>query len=70
LARRSWEDYKDTRFCSGQQAHVIEWWLNRVEEDASSLSFEEWDLTQDADASQPSVVMLNNSLELRAAGLR
>jgi hypothetical protein len=39
-----------------------------VEEDASSLTFEDWNPKQDADASQPPVAMLINSLELRAAG--
>ena len=35
------EDYKGTRFYNGQQALVVERWLNRVEEDASGLTFEE-----------------------------
>jgi len=47
---------------------VIERWLNRVEEDASGLTFEEWNPTQDADASQPPVAMLINWLKLCAAG--
>jgi len=38
-----------------------------VEEDASGLTSEEWDLTQDADASLSPVSMPINSLELRAA---
>ena len=38
-----------------------------MEEDASDLTFEEWDLTQDVDASLSSVAMPINSLELRAA---
>jgi len=62
LARRSWEDYKSTRFYNGQQALVVERWLNRVEEDASGLTLEEWNLTQDADASQPPMAMLFDSL--------
>ena len=56
------------RFYNGQQALVVERWLNRVEEDASGLTFEEWNPTQDADALQPPVAMLMNSSELRAAG--
>ena len=68
LTCRSWEDYEGTRFYNGQQALVVERWLNRVEEDASGLIFEEWNPTQDADASQPPVAMLVNSSELRAAG--
>jgi len=47
---------------------VVEQWLNQVEEDASGLTFEERNPTQDADASQPPVAMLINSSELRAAG--
>jgi len=46
LASRKWKDYKGTRFYNGQQALVVERWLNRVEEDALGLTFEEWDLTQ------------------------
>jgi len=68
LARRSSEDYKGTQFYNGQQALAVEQWLNRVQEDASGLTFVEWDLTQDADASQSPVAMLINSLELCAAG--
>ena len=68
MARRSCEDYKGTQFYNGQQALVVGQWLNRVEEDGSGLTFEEWDPTQDADASQPPVVMIINSLELRVAG--
>jgi len=67
LTRGTWEDYKGTRFYNGQQALVVERWLNQVEEDGSGLTFEEWNPTQDADASQPTAAMLINSLELRAA---
>ena len=38
LTCRSVEDYKGTRFYNGQQALVVERWLNRVEEDASRVS--------------------------------
>jgi len=61
LTRRSWEDYKGTWFYNGQQALVVERWLNRVEQDASGLTFEEWNLIQDADAWQPPVALLINS---------
>ena len=64
LARHSWEDYKGTRFYKCQQALVVEQWLKPPEEDALGLTYEEWDLTQDTDASQPSVAILI----LRAAG--
>jgi len=38
------------------------------EKNASGLTFEEWNPTQNADASQPPVAMLINSSELRAVG--
>ena len=41
-----------------------------MEEDASGLTFEEWDPTNDADAEQPPVAMLVNSSEVRAAGFK
>ena len=47
---------------------MIKRWLNRVYEDASGLTFEEWDLTENVDSSQMLVVMIINSNELRAAG--
>jgi len=68
LTRCTWKDYKGNRFYNGQQALVVERWLNRVEEDGSGLTFEECNPTQDADASQLSVAMLIKSSELRAAG--
>ena len=37
-------------------------------EDASGLTFEEWDPTKDVDNSQPPVPMIINSSELRGAG--
>jgi hypothetical protein len=49
-------------------ALVIKRWLNRVEEDASGLTFQEW--TPDVDTSRPPVTMLINSSELRAAGFK
>ncbi len=47
---------------------VIKRWLNRVEEDASGLTFQEW--TPDVDTSRPPVAMLINSSELRAVGFK
>ena len=49
-------------------ALVVERWLNRVEEDASGLTFEEWNPTQEADVSQPPVAILIKLSKLRAAG--
>jgi hypothetical protein len=40
----------------------------RVDEDASGLTFEEWDPSADTDASEAPVAMIINSSELRAAG--
>ena len=47
---------------------VMKRWLHRVAEDASGLTFEEWDPTKDVDNSQPPVPMIINSSELRGAG--
>ena len=68
LEHRKWEDYRGTRFYNKDSALVIKRWLNRVEEDASGLTFQEW--TPDVDTSQPPVAMLINSSELRAAGFK
>jgi hypothetical protein len=42
-----WEDYRGTRFNNKDSPVVIKRWLNRVEEDASGLPFQEW--TPDVD---------------------
>ena len=47
-------------------ALVIKRWLNRVEEDESGLTFQEW--TSDVDTSRTPVTILINSSELRTAG--
>ena len=52
---------------------MLKRWLESVDcvdEDASGLTFEEWDPKQDADASQSPLAMLINSSELRAAGFK
>ena len=66
LEHRKWEDYGGTRFYNKDRALVIKRWLNRVEEDASGLTFQEW--TSDVDTSHPPVDILINSSELRATG--
>ena len=43
-------------------------WLHRVDDDASGLTFEEWDPSADTDASEAPVAIIVNSSELRAAG--
>jgi hypothetical protein len=68
LSQRTWEDCRGTRFYKKDRALVIKWWLNRVEEDASGLTFQEW--TPDVDTSRSPVTMLINSSELRATGFK
>ncbi len=68
LGHRQCKDYRGTRFYNKDSALVIKRWLNRVEEDASGLTFQEW--TTDVDTSRPPVAMLINSSELRAAGFK
>ena len=60
--------YKGTRFYNGDRALKVKRWLHRVAEDASGLTFEEWDPTKDIDNTQPPVPMIINSSELRGAG--
>ena len=47
---------------------MVDVWMHRVDEDASGLTFEEWDPSADTDASQAPVAMIVNSSELSAAG--
>jgi len=60
--------YKGTRFYNGDHALRVKRWLHRVVEDASGLTFEEWDPLKDADDSQTPVPMIINSSELCGAG--
>jgi len=60
--------YKGTRFYNGDRALRVKRWLQQVYEDASSLTFEEWDPIKDADASQTPVPMIIKSSELCGAG--
>jgi hypothetical protein len=66
LSHHTWQDYRGTRFYKGDCALVIKCWFNRVKEDESGLTFQEW--TPDVDTSRSHVVMIINSRELRAAG--
>ncbi len=53
LDHRKWEDYRSTRFYnedSAESALVMKRWLNRVEEDSSGLTLQEW--TPDVDTSR------------------
>ena len=65
---RQGEVYKGTRFFNGDRALVVKRWLHRVDEDASGLTFEEWDPAQAVDKSQEPASMIINSCQLRAAG--
>ncbi len=68
LDHRKCEDYRGTCFYNKDSALVIKRWLNRVEEDVSGLTFQEW--TPDVDTSRPPVDMVINSSELRATGFK
>ena len=70
LAPRKWVDHKGTRFYNGDRVVIVKRWLHRVDEDASGLTFKEWDPKQDVDPNQPPVAMIINSSELRAAGFK
>ena len=64
----TWEDYRGTHFYKGDHALVIKRRFNRVEEDSSGLTFQEW--TTDVDTSRSPVVMMINSSELRDSGFK
>jgi hypothetical protein len=68
LPPRKWVEHKGVRFYNGDSALVVKRWLHRVDEDASGLSFVEWDPKAEADPEAPPVEMIVNSSELRAAG--
>ena len=63
LARRSWEVYKGVRFYDGEEVIVVKRWLHRLDEDASALTFVDWDPSADEldpDA-QPAFMIVNSS---------
>ncbi len=64
LGTRMYEEYKDVRFGNGDCALVVDVWLHRVDEDASGLTFEEWEPSADTDASEAPVAMFVNSSDL------
>jgi hypothetical protein len=47
---------------------VVDVWIHQVDEDASGLTFEEWDPSSDTDTSQTPVAMIVNSSELSSCG--
>jgi hypothetical protein len=67
LQVRKWEEYKGTRYSDGDIALVVELWLNRVADDTSGLTFQEWDPSAGSDDTSALVAMLVNSSELCAA---
>ncbi len=68
MGARKYEEYKGVRFGDGDSVLVVDVWLHRVDEDASGLTFEEWDPSVDTDASETPVAMIVNSSELRDVG--
>jgi hypothetical protein len=65
---RSSQGYCYVRFGNGDCTLVVDVWLHRVDEDASGLTFEEWDPSADTDASEAPVTMIVNSSDLCATG--
>jgi hypothetical protein len=49
---RKYEEYKKVYFGNGDCALLVDVWLHRVDEDASGLTFEEWDPSADTDSSE------------------
>jgi hypothetical protein len=70
LVTRKYEEYKGVHFGNGDCALVVDVWFHRVDEDASGLTFEEWDPSADTDASEVPVTMIVNSSELCTTGFR
>jgi hypothetical protein len=68
LGTRKYEEYKGVRFGNGDCTLVVDVWLHRVDEDASGLTFEEWEPSADTDVSEAPVAMIVNSSELCTAG--
>ena len=66
MPRRSWQDYKGTRFYDGQVALVVKKWCHRLSGDRSGLDFIDWDSKgKDVDPEAPPAAMILNSSELR-----
>jgi hypothetical protein len=38
-----WEEYRGNRYSDGDNTLVVELWLDRVTDDLSGLTFQEWD---------------------------
>ena len=70
LGHHKWVDHEGTRLYNGDRVIVVKRWLHRVDEDASGLTFKEWDPKEDADPDQPPMAMIINASELRAAAFK
>ncbi len=68
LGTRQYEEYKGVCFGNGDCALLVDVCLHRVDEDASGLTFEEWDPSAVTDDSEDPVAMIVNSSELCASG--
>jgi hypothetical protein len=66
LGTRKYEEYEGVHFGNGDCVLVVDVWLHRMDEDASGLTFEEWDPSTDTDVSHAPVTMIVNSSELYA----
>ena len=66
LVPRKCEEYKGRCFYNGDYDLVVDVWFHRVDEDASGLTFEEWDPSSDIDTSVTPVTMIVNSSEVHA----
>ena len=65
-SRASWEVYKGVRFYDGEKALTVKRWLHRDDDDASGLTFREWDPSEDElDANAQPAHMIINSSEVR-----
>ena len=58
------QGYTGILFYNGDCTLVVDVWLHRVDEDDSSLTFEEWDPSKDTDSSQTPVAMIVHSSQL------
>jgi hypothetical protein len=63
LQDHKWEEYRVTRYSDGDSTLVFELWLNRVADDLSGLTFQEWDPSVGTDDTSVSVTMFVNSNE-------
>ena len=58
LGTRKYAEYKGVRFGNGDYTLVVDVWFHLVDEDASGLTFEEWDPSADTGASEAPVAMI------------